>query len=1092
MRRKSQTRTQRGFTLTEILVAISIFSIVMIAALVMYDRNSRVFKSGIENADAQQNTRVAFDKLVSDLRMIGFDYDRDGIPSVAVATIWQPNLAYDVGDLVIPDPPNNFTYMCIQGGTSDSSQPTWPTTSGLQVVDNTVKWSTQTGTSQYQQPDEQIEYAGPAAIVLRGNFDYETASAEENGREADYQSAQFPVVTTANDEIVTYALVSKNTAANDDSITFYADMNVTGATASRTSYPGGNAERLITVTGVDTSNANPPYTLYRITFDDDANEVRTPMADNIRSMAFQYYQDVQGVNALQTLAGAADPTAATVLGAGQYDPDTPNALVAERVVRSRIKSVRLTLTGMTENADYEYQDTTDLASLTNYRKYRLESLIVPRNIGKRGLREQDITEPGAPILDEVGFGHCGLAFLKWTAPQVGGGVEQYAVLYDIDNVGGFAYTYSAGNTLEAYVPIPGDISQTWYFTVAAQNTYGTTPASNVPMSGIPFNRTKPEPVNTLAGTGDATSITLTMKMPTLNVSGKDTLWWEPSDQQLVDLNGLPVAEITDGSKARVRIFRGIAEDFVADPALNLAWGEASTGSNTPTADNANRTITWSDTGVAHCTDYWYRVQVLDRCAFNAALNASGDGTDGTSTIFPVSPAIAVGPFGTSQDNPDTPNPPSDLVIDSSSTCDDIANSCTVTIEWPKVVTDLANNPVTIDQYNVEFQRMVTTDGTNYVDDTAAGSNDIDQVTGLSITPGPSASYQKSGLAKVDPTGMLYQYRIRVRAQSCSAESADSAERRWPCTFTGGTMSVSATSVVDGDGTVNNAWSVYGSPDINVAGLTAATQLSLSFYKAGVPVISPMVITSPGASEVFSLPDLDDDGVPYQAVITASDAQGCSVSVIRYLVGSPTSCCLQPHNPPDTVAFQFSPGQTYVEVYLLNSCGSNLSLDGVKFKWTTSGLAGGTKLDGVQYPLASGSGFVTDPFNTTSSPITSTTPASAVPQIPAEAVVWTPSTTFVTGNVVKPSTLNGFSYVALNDGTTGAGQPTFPVTMGATIVDNDITWKAVPEVYTFRINFSKNLPRQPLLDVCINYTRGADAQTVCKIIDLNAVPTNNCD
>jgi prepilin-type N-terminal cleavage/methylation domain-containing protein len=134
MRRKSQTRIQRGFTLTEILVAISIFSIVMIAALVMYDRNSRVFKSGVENADAQQNTRVAFDKLVSDLRMIGFDYDRDGIPTVAVATIWKPNLAYDVGELVVPDPPNDFTYMCIQGGTSNGSQPTWPTTSGHRAV----------------------------------------------------------------------------------------------------------------------------------------------------------------------------------------------------------------------------------------------------------------------------------------------------------------------------------------------------------------------------------------------------------------------------------------------------------------------------------------------------------------------------------------------------------------------------------------------------------------------------------------------------------------------------------------------------------------------------------------------------------------------------------------------------------------------------------------------------------------------------------------------------------------------------------------------------------------------------------------------
>ena len=75
---------QRGFTITEILVATSIFAVIMIAALLIYDRSNRVFRTGVESSNMQQNTRVAFDKLVADLRMAGYDFDRDGIPTGSV------------------------------------------------------------------------------------------------------------------------------------------------------------------------------------------------------------------------------------------------------------------------------------------------------------------------------------------------------------------------------------------------------------------------------------------------------------------------------------------------------------------------------------------------------------------------------------------------------------------------------------------------------------------------------------------------------------------------------------------------------------------------------------------------------------------------------------------------------------------------------------------------------------------------------------------------------------------------------------------------------------------------------------------------
>ena len=102
----------RGYSVAEIIVATAIFAVIMVAALLIYDRSNQVFKQSVEAGDLQQNVRIGFEKMVADIRMTGYDFDRDGIPS---------------GDNV------------------------------------------------YQQPDEQVEYADHAALVIRGNFDAELA-----------------------------------------------------------------------------------------------------------------------------------------------------------------------------------------------------------------------------------------------------------------------------------------------------------------------------------------------------------------------------------------------------------------------------------------------------------------------------------------------------------------------------------------------------------------------------------------------------------------------------------------------------------------------------------------------------------------------------------------------------------------------------------------------------------------------------------------------------------------------------------------------------------------------------------------------------
>ena len=413
----STLHRQRGYSLMEILVAVAIFAVVMIVALLLYDQSNRVFKRANESAEMQQNTRVAFEKVVADLRMAGFDYKRAGTPTGGVPQKWVKDTDYSVGTMVTPDPPNGHVYRATKAGTSGAVPPGWTTGTGDLIPDNGMEWQ-EAGAPVYEQPDEQIEFAHDKAITIRANFDYEDPTTTDHGRETELEATseyRFPIVTTNNDEIVTYALVSRsgNADSNKDKVTFYADVHLddSGDKPARLGYPGGEKEKLITIDGVDLTNKYPPYTLMRYTLNDKGEPVGTALADNIRSMEFKYWQDSAAKSVLTDFDDNPIADFTTLGGLGQYDPAAASAMVKERLIRGKVRAVTATIVGMSPQPDYDYTSPSDTVA-SNYRQYTLQSTIVGRNLGLKGVPQTDSNPPGPPTLTNV----CTSAELTATSP----------------------------------------------------------------------------------------------------------------------------------------------------------------------------------------------------------------------------------------------------------------------------------------------------------------------------------------------------------------------------------------------------------------------------------------------------------------------------------------------------------------------------------------------------------------------------------------------------------------------------------------------------------------------------------------------------
>lgn len=956
---------ERGFTLAEVLVATAVFALIFVATLLIYDRSNRVFSAGSEASNLQQNTRVAYEKLVSDVRLAGFDYKRGGVPTNAVPQ-WLPLTPYGLGAVIVPATANGFLYRCTTPGTSGGTPPTWNTAAGSTTIDGSVEWTQfgATGVS-FDQPDEQIEYAWHSAITIRANYDYDAdddTTHYEHGRERNLESVQFPIVTTGNHEIVTYALVStKPGATNSDSITFYADVN-SGGTPSRRAYPGGSAERLITIPGVDLSNANPPYTLNRYTLNDAGEVVTTPLADNIRSLTFSYFQDAQARQPLTDLA--ATPAAINDVGGGdQYDPAQPNAVLNNRTIRKKIRAITVQLVGMNANADANFQQPTDTVA-PNFRQFALQSTIVPRNLGITGLRNGSSNPPPAPTIASVCYGYCGVAVVSWT-PGPGGIDAVYDVLYDTSATGSFTSVLPAGTSTTYAVDLTQlDMTKRYYFKVMAKNNVGSTASTNVIGVDV-LNATKPSVPTSISATGSTTGaarISLGWTSPVLNSSGNPSCTPAGATPLYAnvgaELKGFRVYRSTTGAS-----FTANSSNLVLDENGKNASGV--TVSPLPVSNGAGGWF-WDDTSVLYCTDYYYKVQAVEWCAASGSFNTTADPATGLSDAAPPASNVAVRASTSS-----VPVAPAALTVDASTTCSFGLNKCyPVTLTWQKVTRDTSGNTITVDKYNI--YRLQKKNGVAYP--TGATPTLAGTLTGQAILPAPVMWSEPlaSNLAEHDPAdNVAFSYDYYVTAVSCAEGAASNTVTAPNTCFVGGSFSAPGSAGGDGINTpYQSPTSVIYTP---AAGKTPSSVL--------VSVDGAAITSVSGPPYALSWTDVADGQIhTLEWVISVGT---CTQHFSMTIQNDPPTCSLNTGSAIETVVTGGSALQ--IDVLLTNTLTTQpLNIQSIDISWNEPSQSASNKLswDNLGFPsggklTATGTGDVARSVTFTVNPLPGTLSATDV-------------------------------------------------------------------------------------------------------------------
>ncbi|HEU5179346.1 MAG TPA: prepilin-type N-terminal cleavage/methylation domain-containing protein [Candidatus Polarisedimenticolia bacterium] len=853
--RRGKGKSEQGFSLVEMIVASAIFAIAAAVAFILYNAAQKSFKAGQNFTDQQQNTRAAFERVLSDLRNAGYNYNPDGSKS---------------------------------------------------------------------RPDEQIEAAFDTAVVLRADLDFED-SVLKDAPESSIKGV-FNTVSTGNDEIVAYVL-GKPGWTGGSTLGFTADID--NPTRTTITYQGNNISvgprdailedvRLGNVALVQDS---PPYTLYRVTLNNDLTNyvssanptaaaffTRQPVADNIRTMTFHYYDDGG------TQIGTFTPTDSS---------DDIGGATANAALRSRIRRISVDLVGMTPNPDQSYLDPAEAStsSTAHYRKFQLTSNVTVENMGRSGMQDSDTTPPGqvtpAPTLCG---GHCQGVLVNFvgrpaselvSSYNVGYGSTSTATPYVVNSPYPHMDNGVPSYTTHAFVRDATHFTQgsTWYFKVQGKDSSSNVGAfSTSASSGALTDTTTPSAPGSGWATerGSATHPPLDAQVQvhfgavTTNTSGP-TGCVDADAPMIRDLKGY-------------RAWRGITSGF--------------TPGGTPYVDETTMTAAdtqFTDSNVAQCQTYYYKLAAVDLCGNQGAVSPAISGSSETN-VPPMQP-YTVNASRTTQND--------------------------VTITWPAVVQDVQSRTIQVASYEVVYAAGTISSDPSLLTYTAVPGS---PVTGGTLTLVHSlTSSDKSYLQVQNNT---YFYKVRA-TDACPNLSAWSTPSSLICTFNG-TPTMSPASGSNVAGSVPISLAVSGGGDTYVR-----ARIYIPNPQGGSPYYDQTATAYP-----FVFPNWNSAATPagtYTIYIEVENSNGCiNYRTQTVTVSSVLACQISPANPNLSPTTGTAGGTKKSDLTwdIINNAQKDLYIDRIDVAWTNT-LGFNPLLSSFLYPS-----FISPPSFTWPTPVIS--------------------------------------------------------------------------------------------------------------------------
>lgn len=342
---------KKGFTLVEVLVAIFIFVLIIIAAYQIYERSQRTYYLGEQLSDLQQNIRFAYEQISRDLRIAGYGVypdDESTRPDEPIEGMWSGAIAIRANFDEAPAE----GYGCIDGN-----------------KDNLC----------------------------------------------DSGTGAFRLVSTSNQEIVIYALAKKPNDPNGETISFLADLSiprdavvgnvsaletitVSGISLAQND-PPYTLYRITISENADLSD--------RVASGNDL--VWTPIASNIYSLRFTYYTEngIDDKNIIQPDENDIREKEIEYLRKHGF----PFGGTTQGIC---VKNVVFRLAGVTQNPDPKWSDPNDPYEKTKKkRKIEMVSTINMPNVGIPPHELADTVPPDAPTELRVTTGYCNGALFTW-------------------------------------------------------------------------------------------------------------------------------------------------------------------------------------------------------------------------------------------------------------------------------------------------------------------------------------------------------------------------------------------------------------------------------------------------------------------------------------------------------------------------------------------------------------------------------------------------------------------------------------------------------------------------------------------------------